>query len=55
MFYTRCYVALIIMIALKILLRLCWIIGLITIIPYGIWWICTGLNLYETEDLIESL
>ena len=55
MFDTLCYVVLIIMAIIKITLRLCWLIGVITIVPYGIWWVLTGLNLYEAEDLIDSL
>jgi hypothetical protein len=39
----------------KIILRFCWLLGIITFIPYGIWWIITGLNLYEALDIIESL
>ena len=54
-FDTLCYLVLIIMAIIKITLRLCWLIGVITIVPYGIWWVLTGLNLYEAEDLIDSL
>jgi hypothetical protein len=39
----------------KALLRIIALIGLITIIPYTLWWAFTGLNWSDTLDEIESL
>lgn len=55
MSYIHCYVALIIMWLLKAFLRLLALVGLITIIPYALWWIFTGLNWWDTLDEIEWL
>ena len=40
---------------LKAFLRLLLLLGFITIIPYVIWWIFTGLDFWETIDEIECL
>jgi len=40
---------------LKAMLRLLALIGLITIIPYILWWIFTGLSWWDTIDEIEWL
>lgn len=37
---------------LKAFLRLILLIGFITILPYVIWWICTG---YDWIDTIEEI
>jgi len=38
---------------MKILFRFLFVIGLITIIPSIIWYIITGMDIYETDDLIN--
>jgi len=55
MLYSRFYVALDYMWILKAFLRFLALVGLITIIPYAIWWVFTGLNWYDTLDEIEWL
>ena len=40
---------------LKAFLRLLALVGLITIIPYAIWWIITGLNWWDIIDEIEHM
>ena len=43
------------MLIIKAILRLVAILGLVTIIPYLLWWIFTGFNWFETTDLIDVI
>lgn len=43
------------MFLLKALLRFLLFIGIITIIPFVIWWIFTGMDWFDTEDEIDYL
>lgn len=43
------------MILLKMLLRLLFLIGAITILPLIFWWVITGLGFFDTLEEIEWL
>jgi hypothetical protein len=40
---------------LKTFLRLLFVVSIITIVPFVLWWVFTGLGFYETIDEIELI